>query len=388
MAAKARALEGSEPTDLAEREAVALQLIANAREGATGETRWSVLLFRLAGPDKRKDGGETRLTSISIDDLELAPDMLKAEYGDGIYRVRVRRDGMNLTQWDINIELSPAERAAWRAKLRQLEANESRALVIAPAAAPPEGMAQAIGDAMRYQADMFKEMFQAMRPAVPPPPADPVEAIGKYVAMFKGFQELIPRSEAQTGLDMFFKGLAFKGKTGGDGSGGEVSLMGTIKDLLTSPEVAGMVKEAIRSGQRPARQVRRLGQQPGPRQAGPGQQQPPQYRPPPPAPDPHAATDADKHAMQYLIAQAAAGVQPELVVDTALELIPQERLNVLDQMPEAQAIDLLLSFYPEAVPHRPWFEALLRAMYEPEGQNAVEPGPAGPASDGPPSAIE
>lgn len=380
MANKTRTLEGTEPTDLAEREAAALQLIANAREGATGETRWTVLLFRLAGPDRRKDGVETRLTTIAIDDLESTPDFIKSEYGDGIYRVRVRRDGLNLTQWDINVELSPAERAAFRAKVRRLDAeSENRALVpAAPVAAPSDNIAQVIGEAMRYQADMMRDLVASLRPATPAAPVDTVETIGKYVAMFKGFQELIPRSEAQTGLDMFFKGLSFKNKMGGgdDAGGGGVSLAGMIKDVLTSPEAAGIIKEAIRSNARPPARRPGQAQLPGQRPAAPGQRPRPFAQQPPPgapAQEQQAATDADKKAMEYLITQAAAGVEPEFVVDTALQLIPQERLNVLDTLPEAQAIDMLVSFYPEAEPHRAWFEALLRAMYEPEGEHVPEP---------------
>ena len=394
--AKARpSIAGETQTDMEEREARALEAIAAARDSAGAGAQWIVLLHRLAGPDRKKDGSENRLRNVAIEDLEGVPDLLKTEYGDGIYRIRVRRDNSVIAQWDVNIELSPVERAAFREKLRKLEAGPLA--LPAPAGEHGQGMgeiARVIGEAMRYQADAMRDLVATLRPAAPPAaPVDPVESFGKMLETFKSFQGALPRSEAETGINMFNKGfeLAEKLLDKAGGKDDAPSLLGVLKDLAGNPEVLSTLKELGRANMQRQPPARQIGQQPpGPRRADVGQVAPVPGARREPAPGAPAQefpaqefTDADAAAMQYLIKQAENGVQPELCADTALELIPQERLNVLDTMPAEQALDLLMQFYPAAEPHWAWFAALLRAMYEPEGVQHAEPDDAGAVPQSP-----
>jgi|SRR5215472_112355 len=352
--------------DLAEAEARAITRIQTEKQG-TSAAAWRIYIWRLAGPEKKKDGSENRLTELAIDDLEGLPDFLKQEYGDGLYRIRVRNAGRNVEQWDLNIELSPAERSAFRQKVRAFEAAQMPAVMAAPPAAGNMGeLAGALADAMRYQTDTLARVIESMKPAGGPP-VDPMAAFAATMAAFKSFQEALPRTEQATGVSMFEKGFSLAEKltarVAEAGGESETSLLDLLKSVLGNPEVISGLRAMAQANAR-APMMRRLGQaRPGP---GPRQAPPPQGPAAAPRPAEAPIGDPSARAIEYLIAQAKMGAQPELVADTALQLIPSDRLDQLDQLAPAAALDLLISYYPEAAPYRAWFGALLNAMYEPE----------------------
>ena len=72
--------------------------------------------MRLSGPDMRKDGSERRIMEGGLELLDTYTDTLRGDWGDGADRVRVREDGRQLEQWDLQIELSPSEKVALRLK--------------------------------------------------------------------------------------------------------------------------------------------------------------------------------------------------------------------------------------------------------------------------------
>jgi hypothetical protein len=368
--------------DLEDREAAAMQRVMDAKAGDRGDSDWKVFVMRLAGPNRRKDGTEARIMECGVDDLETLSDTIRKEFGDGTYRVRVRKDGRNLDQWDLEIELSPAERAQFRRKVALLEEQPAQLPTVRE---NDSDIARVIGEAMRYQADMMKGMIESLRPQAAA--IDPMTQFANMMAAFKGFQEALPRTEQEAGLSMFEKGMQFAEKFMDRSGGGAepTTLLGVVREVLANPEIGGALKEfakgAARMAQQPPgnrRPMRQLGQRPGGPRVAAGVAAAERAPAPPPAPE----KNAEQRAIEYLIGQAEIGSQPELVADTALQLIPKDKLDLLDSLEGDAALNLLIQFYPDVGKHRDWFTALLNAMYEPEG--TAETGDDGQTEGEPP----
>ena len=361
-----------------DRELRALERVRAAKEADTGDSLWRVYVMRIAGPNKPNDGKEVRIKETGLDDLDNLTDILRSEFGDGTYRTRVRRDNRNVEQWDVQIELSPMERAAFK---RRVMALEGGALALpAPAAPAPASdgseIARVIGESMRYQADMMREMFTQIRG----PATDPMDGFAKTMAAFASFQAALPRSEATTGLSMFEKGMQFAEKMidkGGDAREAPVTLLGLFREAIANPDIGAAIKTMAQNSAQPRQQMRRqIGARPGMRAAQPAAAVRP-AAPPQPAPAPAPAKSQEDQAIEYLLGQASIGAEPALVANTALQLIPADKLDLLDKLEEQEAVQMLVGFYPKVAAYRDWFAALIRAMYEPEQGThaAAEPEP-------------
>ena len=312
--------------------------------------------------------------------LDTYTDTLRGDWGDGAYRVRVRKDGRQLEQWDLQIELSPSEKVALRRKNAALE-NPGREPSTALTTTDGGGMreiAQALGDAMKYQADTMREVLVSLRPAAAPGGVDEFQ---KMMTAFQTFQNMMPKAAAIAAGDpaaMFEKGLAFAQKImdgRDDGAGEPTTLLSVLKETLANPEIGAALKAFAQGMARAANQppMRRNVRRIGPGELRPAQ--PPRPHAAAPAPAAAPGQSAEDRAMEYLITQAKLGSQPELASNTALQLIPKDKLELLDTMQPAEAFEFLKIAYPAVADHRDWFLALIGAMYADEADpNATAPG--------------
>ena len=373
-------LVADEPLEKEER---ALQNIIDAREESGQGVQWRVKVTRLAGPEKR-DGGryENQLFQQEVEELPNLNSYIAAEYGEGTYRVRVYKERGIFSQWDIVIELSPAQRTAFREKVRALGA--APVSVGMPVAATfRDGTDPALMAILQQQSEMMRQLIERDRAPV----QDPMTVFSGVAGAFKTFQDLMPKNEAVTGLQMFEKGMEMMERLGGGGGAApRTGILDVLREALGNPQIGEVVGKVVQTIAAP---------QPQPQEPQPQQRRPlaapmaPRPAKIPPPVDTHAqpmapAPQQDEvpqalmnQALDYLCNQARAGAQPQLFTDQALDMIPNGLLDELERSEDMMAF--LIERFPQIEGHRPWFEALLADMFPPQegpATNADTPPPA------------
>lgn len=379
MAKRTPARENSRPAALDDveenlglggRDEAALERVMQARDEMGAGVEWKYTVTRLAGPEK-KDGGryENRLFQQEVEQLPTLNAYLSAEYGDGTYRVRVWRDRGVFAQWDVVIELSPAERAAFREKVRTLNNSGTTVAPVAIGAGSDNPMVAM----MAQQTEIMRQLVDRVST-----PADPMAQFRGVAEAFKSFQELQPKREAETGIEMFNKGMALAKEIMVDRepAGGRTGVLDLVRDAINNPTFGEAVGAFLQN-------LRPVQQQPQQRQP----QQRPAIAPAAPRPAtvapaaplaPAAAEDPNEamiaQAIDYLCNQAKAGAQPQLFSDQALEMMPNGLLMELEREPDM--LGYLIERFPQIEPQRLWFEALLADMFPPEDGGADNATPA------------
>lgn len=349
------ALEAERDRNLLELQDEALDRIEAARSESNGAQEWRVHVTRIDGPDRRRNGTEARLFDCAIEELEAIPEQLKLDYGEGTYRIRVRLNRKNFQQWDVEIELSPAERLAFRNRVPP--ALPVAITPQAPIAAPGAGDSMTfVAQVMQQQTDMMGRLFERL--GAPTNAPDPIAQFTAVATALQQLQAVQPKAEANAGLEMFERGMEFAERLSGAAGGPveEGGLVGLLKGFLQSDAAKALV-ERIATPQPPA-------------QYQPQHVQPaalPRVEQLVPAAAPAQgpiAMDQVGQAIGYLVGQAKQGAQPELFADSALQMIPPQLLDELETAEDM--FGLLADRYPAIADHRPWFEALLNAMFTTE----------------------
>jgi hypothetical protein len=311
--------------------------------------------------------------------------------GGGHFRCKVSKNGRPLKLYDLHIE--PPE--------GPLHAP------LSPLGAPPV-QAPAPDPNRELQERLFTVLLDralAGPPAPPPPAPGPniLEMLTQGIAMFKAIQGIMPQAAApDIGLKMFREGfdLAKELGAGGGGSGeGGGGLMGVLKTVLETPGLGEALRGAIAAATGQAQPGA-----PAPAIAGPRhvldrthlvQPAPaPLAAPVPIAPAPAApiapaaapltpeqqqqaaALKAVGEAVNYLLAQAQAGVQPETLADWVLDTMPPALITYLEQQ-EAAPVDTLAQFMPQIAPYRAWFARLLDSCFDAAGGAGITAPAAG-----------
>ena len=364
--------------DAATRAENAMARVFAARDESGGGEDWSVYVTRLSGPDKKDGRLENRLFQKPVDDLPYINTYLADEYGEGVYRIRVRRDRSIFQQWDVCIELSPTQKAAFRDKLRAL--NDPYG-VRAPAAAGAERAGDPIMAFIAQQAEINRAILERL--ANPPAPANPIDTFAGVATAFKTFQDLMPKPEVSTGVDMFNKGMELAKEILADreAPSQRTGIMDLARDAMNNPsigEAVGAFLQTLRQPQ-PANPPPQRRELPPPARA-PMAPQPAKVQQPAAAHTLGAGTPAPEEpsaammqqAIDYLCNKAKEGVQPQLFTEQALGMIPNglmEELEAADDM-----LALLVARFPQIEPHQLWFEALLGDMFPPieEGEPSAD----------------
>ena len=335
----------------------------------SGDVAVSASVYRLI-PQAGKSLRESRMRwmfDCEWTDLEsLRPKLQGEPYGAGAFRVQVRHNGRHFAQYDLEIEALPKP-------------------IVPPAPpAPDTSKLDAHMDRMERMFEMMIGRLAAV-PAPAPAPAPIGPSVKETIETFAALQGLMPKVEPNIGLSMFEKGMELALKVAGNG--GESNLIDLVKDALHSPALAQLAQGAIQQMTPRA-----------PQMAPPMQPMPMPM--PMPAPPPRASTndalrklDETRHtianaklaerlavpdvaeqldrAINFLLGKAAEGAQPDLFVDWVLEKLPPMAFEALEQQPDPLAY--LESLYPEIGRYRPWFGALIEALYEPAPNEQVSP---------------
>jgi hypothetical protein len=240
---------------------------------------------------------------------------------------------------------------------------------------------------LQQQSEMMRQLIERDRA----PAQDPMAVFSGVAGAFKTFQELMPKNEAVTGLQMFEKGMEMMERLGAGGAPSKTGILDIVREALGNPQIGEVVSKVVQGITTPP---------PAPQQ----QQMQPQRRPLPspmaprpanlaqpvnthgepiakydPAPDqkaevPQALMD---QAPDYLCSQARAGAQPQLFTDQALDMIPNGLLADLEHSEDMMAF--LIERFPQIEGHRPWFEALLADMFPADEGTADNESPPAPA---------
>jgi hypothetical protein len=362
-----------------EREEAALDAITEAFSADEGEHEWSVRVNRIKGTT-RSGLKEPWLFDCGYEELVNLRERLAWEYGEGQYRCRVRRDGKQFKQYDIEIELSTAERRAFFVR-NPRASSEGAPLpenVPAPAVSQPNSEIARLADAINQQGQLLRALVE--RITQPQQAPDSMATFEKMLDAFGKFQTALPRHEQQTGLDMFQKGMEFAGKIAGGGEGHETNLLDLAREILGSPATAKVVDRILSPAAAPHSEIAP--------QYGYGRPLSPPSLPPnrvstPPGPPAGGANPDSDLAIAWLIDHAKNGTQPELVASQALSMIPPATLDILEQ--QEDVVGFLISRFPQIAPYRTWFEAVVENMWEPEettAPNIRSPGNA-PANGAP-----
>lgn len=255
-------------------------------------------------------------------------------YGTGDYRVHIRK-GSRLVKnapFSVEAKLAPEEKPHnngldMTAVLAMMQENNNRTM-------------QMFSEAMRAFAERGNSA----------PAFDPVAAqasLMQQLVALKGLSE--PKDNSKGAIEMFIQGISLAKDLGP--REGETN---TSDILLKALETFGgpLVDAANKMRQMPS---------PG-NGANPGNA------------DPQATADAQreremgirnmmlKQQLGFLVANAAAGKNPELYAELLLDQLGEE--TVLNFIGQPDAMEKLIAINPDVAKHKPWFDALRRALLE------------------------
>lgn len=318
-----------------------IDYIKSAFNAGDDEERWHVTVHMVNGTNRR-GGTEPYLFTCSVEELPIQ-DRLLSQYGTGIFRCRVFRNGTGFKTFTV----------------------ETLAAIKTPTHAPESpSLVQAIEAANQRTMQLVEQL--TARPAPVAQPIDPIEMMAKMLGMMTSLKTLLPEPAAG-GMDMFTKGMELAASMAEkmNGGAGETGVLDLVKEVIRSPQVgevlAGLVhRGAAPPGQLAAPSFQQQPMQPGARLAAP---------PPIPVapPNPSGMTQEQSltlinQQIAYLISRAQRGSDPELYAEFVLDNVPKGMIPQLLANPnvltELQAVN------PAMVHYLPWFTRLLEAIRE------------------------
>lgn len=321
-------------------EADTIAKVRAASDNDDGEGNWLVRVTQPADP-KKGERQEGWLFDCAPEDLETIRRRLLEEYGAGLYRVRVRRDNVMFSAFDVRIIVPPNYRAP-------------AARGAAPANGEQSELVRMLAATLEKQNEKI-DAIAAKLTASAPPAGNGVRA---WLEEMKLFQDMLPKPAADQGLSMFEKGMAFAEKIvdARNGNSGDTNLFDLAREFIASPAAREIAAGLVGGARVAPAGATILPPQPITRTA--------------PAAPRLAAASPDMSAqltegINYLVAQAGAGAQPDLFADYVIGLVPPAMLDAMEAAPDPFA--MLQQSFPQVAPHRLWFEGLLKSLYEDDG---------------------
>lgn len=326
--------------------AALIRSLTAEREGV----EWNVKVYHVPGTMGR--GSSDRQQYLFACDLEHLPNLesqLAEQFpGGGIFRVQIRADNQLVK----NITLDIAPRPGWKPP----PPDYLRPVTPTPAAEGPSTdrmdlFFMRLAEQQEKSAQQTRDLIASLIAAQPK--ATPAPTLAEQLTIFSQFQAMLPKGVQENGMDLFQKGMDFATKIfdsrGGDGG---TSWLDVAKEALSSP----LVKDAI-----VAMAAQQQQQQP---QGGPalGYQQQPQAAPAGGLVS--SANPVAAQAIDTLIRQAAAGVDPAFIAPQLVEKMPPALLAELEQADDVVAY--LIARFPGVAPHAAWFERLVAELFEDE----------------------
>lgn len=336
----------------------AITAMAGANQGA----EWEIRVYQVYGSPVQ-GMKEPYLFSVGLDQLPGLENMLATNYpAGGRFRVRVRRDNQLVKAINLDIAPRPGHGTLGAAPPRAVESQ------------PTDDRGSPYLEKMMGQMmEMNMNFMRAVetRLAAIPQQTSPTDTLNTTMSLFKTFQEAMPKASAETSLEVLRQGIEL-GKMvagNGDGEGSKTGILDIVNTLATSDigkSIAEVLTAAARATPAP------VASSPAPAAIAPAR---PMHNPRAPAPaQPAPGPQAERQqlmrqGMDFLFAQASAGADPMLLVEQVVAVLPAD---VMEELTEVESpVDWLQERFPRVAQHRPWFQALVDAIFE-EGDNEGE----------------
>lgn len=314
----------------------------NSLTGQREGVEWNIRVYKVDSSGRGVKSPQAFLFSPELEELPNLEGVLADQYpGGGSFKIVVRADGQIIRS--ALLEIAP--RPGWKPPPPSYLTPVQPVAVDSQSTDRMELFFGRMAEMMERSAQQTRDMIAAI--AARPAPAAPTMA--EQLQMFAQFQSMLPKGAQENSMDLFQKGMDFAMKMiearGGDGG---TSWLDVVKEAINSPVVKDMITSMAAVAQNQ-------------------QQQFPQQ--PPALMSPQNAIAAQ--AIDTLIRQAQAGIDPKMVAQQVVEKMPPALMEELENQPDV--VGYLISQFPAVQQHRAWFTALVAEIWEEDQTPAVSP---------------
>lgn len=317
--------------------------LAASREGV----EWNCRVYQILSAGRGATERMPYLYDVQLEDLPEQEARLGNEYpGGGSFRVAVRMNNALLK----NIRLDIAPRPGYKAPAPAWQVAAAAPIAEAPQTDRLESIFVRMAEMQERSAQQTRDLIAGLMAARP---ASASSTLNEQLEIFTKFQAMIPKGQQESTQQSFEKGMEFAMKiveARGSGGDGGMDWVGLAKEALSSPLIKDMLASmatAAQAGQ---------GQQPQPLIASPATASP--------------ESQQAAQAIDMLLSQAAAGVDPKFTAAQVWQLVPAAFMEELEAQDDVAGY--LIAKFPQAAPHRAWLERLVAELWEPE-QSASAP---------------
>jgi hypothetical protein len=305
--------------------------LATSREGV----EWDCRVYKIENAGRGVTEKQPFLFNVQLEDLPTLESVLADQFpGGGSFRVQVRADNQLVKNIKLDIAARPGYKPPPPAYLAAVHATPADP----PAGDRMEMFFSRLAEMQERSARETRELIASIAAAKPAAPS-----ILDQIQLFTQIQALMPKGAQESTMAMFEKGMDFATKLfdARGGEGGGASWLDIVKEMLASP----LIKDALAAMAVAAQQ---------PVNAQPAA--PPSLI----SPNNHVAANA----IDTLVRQAAAGVDPKMVAQQVANSMPAALMDELEQ--QEDVVSFLIARFPQIQPYRAWFNALVAEIWEDE----------------------
>lgn len=330
-----------------------IRSLGTDREGV----EYNIRVYKVDSSGRGVKSPQQFLFPVELEELPNLETQLAQLYeGGGIFKVVVRADGLVVKSAQLDIAPRPGY-----VPPRPSFLAAAAPVVAAPADHGGDRNDQFLQMMARNQEAADRRMETLIAAIVSKPEAKQPTVL-EQIQLLNEIQKLTPKGAQENSMELFEKGMKFAqtAMDAGGGGGGGATWMDLLKEFLAS----GMAKDILTAAAQAAPAI-----------AQPGQAQFPPHQPTAPLISPDNPLVAQ--AMDTLLRQAAAGVDPKFVAAQAFDHIPPAFVEELEAQDDV--VGFIIHRFPQAAVHRPWLTALVAEMWSEEvEQEKPSPTLAGP----------
>lgn len=331
----------------------------NALAGTEDEREWSIDVYMMPSGSLRGGGKLDWLFSVEPGELAALKQRLADIYPEGgKFDIQARVDGKMFKRFQVGIARRPGYIAPIAGQVLQQPVP------------PPTNNIEMIFARMAEQQQQFMQGITAIltRPVTPPP--DPLTTLKPMIETMQAMAAMAPNPDPELSMKMFNQGIDLATKlheASGGGDGGMAGMLKTVLDSEFGRAIGGAVAQLAQNA--PQRQALAppadddrtpAPHMPFPAQALaplPAQQQQPM--PQQQLADPMAMLN---DAMPFLIERASTGTDPKFAAEWIASNVPEPVFAFLENQ-EHDIPDFIAETWPQTVPHRAWFEAVIDILF-------------------------
>ncbi|MDE2019668.1 MAG: hypothetical protein KGJ13_04985 [Patescibacteria group bacterium] len=297
------------------------------------DVRWKIWIWKVDKAVNRADTVEHRIMKLDKSQFGSIFELC-TPYGDGLYRIRVYRNGRIWKSHDMYV-MNPPKPAM-------------------PTGPAPSEMATVLSE-MRGMMQQFFDRFGHTQQAPAPAPMDPFAGVEKIAAVMASLQGMMAPKSNETAMQTFMAGVNFA--RGLEPEERPEGMAGILRDVLNSPVIQ---KIADAAGQAPP-VTQQLNLPPRLPQVTPAAPEPQNFQAPQ---QPNQTAEPEQNsvvgAIQYLVAKAKSGADSGLYAEWIADNWPPELIQSF--LSEPDIAGTLAGFVPEVTNYRSWFESLIDEM--------------------------